>query len=65
MKRYQDEHVVVTLSDDGLRQAYGSSEILSYLKRTEQLHKVLAVVASWGAAISLGFLIAYSACNGN
>jgi hypothetical protein len=64
MQRYQDEHVVVTLSDTGLHQAYGTSEIIQRLKDTEQLHKVLAVVASWGAAISLGFLIAYSACNG-
>lgn len=61
MKRYQDNHVVVTLSDEGLRRAYGDNEMLAYLKGTERLHAVVA----WVASIGLGFLLAYSACNGN
>lgn len=65
MKRYQDNHVVVTLSDAGLRQAYGNSEILEYLKRTEKLHKLVAVVGSWGFACALGFMLAWSAVSGN
>lgn len=65
MIRYDDKHVSVRISDAGLNQAYGNSEILQYLKRTERLHKVVAVVSSWGAACALGFLIAYSAVNGS
>lgn len=60
MKRYQDNHVVVTLSDEGLRRAYGDNEILNRLKRVELLHGVLA----WASAIGLGLMLAWSACNG-
>lgn len=60
MKRYQDEHCVVCLSDEGLRRAANDNEILASLKRVELLHAVLA----WASAIGLGILIAYSACNG-
>lgn len=65
MKRYQDRHVVVTLSDEGLRRAYGDNELLNRLKRVEKLHKIVAVVSSWGFAFGLGFVIAWSAVNGN
>lgn len=61
MIRYDDKHVSVRISDAALNQAYGTSEIMRYLRGTELLHGVLA----WASAIGLGLLIAYSAVSGN
>ena len=61
MIRHNEPGIRVTLSDEGLRRAYGDNEILNRLKRVELLHGVLA----WASAIGLGLLLAYSACNGN
>lgn len=65
MIRHNEPGISVRISDEGLNQAYGNSEIMQYLKCTEQLHKIVAVVASWGFACGLGFVIVWSAVGGN
>lgn len=64
MIRHDDNHVSVRISDTALRRAYGHEDMLNRLKRVERIHKVVAVVASWGFACGLGIVIAWSACNG-
>lgn len=63
MIRYDDEHVSVRLSDEGLRQAYGRSEYLRIadVKRIETLHAFVACVAVCG----LGMVIGWSTVFGN
>lgn len=65
MERYENADVCVMLSQEGLRRAYGDNDLLLRLKRVEKLHKVVAIVASWGFACGLGFVLAWSATYGN
>ncbi|PVX77203.1 hypothetical protein [Paraburkholderia unamae] len=64
MIRHKEPGISVRISDEGLRRAYGDNDMLNRLKRVERIHKVIAVVASWGFACGLGIVIAWSACNG-
>jgi hypothetical protein len=56
MKRYEDEHVRVTLSDEGLRRAYGDNTLLRRAKfrDTARLWVIaFAIALGWGAFVGM------------
>jgi hypothetical protein len=62
MKRYQDEHVIVTLSDEGLRRAANDNALLTKsCARNERLVYVIGLPI----CLALCVLVAWSAAFGN
>lgn len=62
MKRYQDEHCFVTLSDEGLRRAMKDNALhIAAMRRSESL----LIGVCWGAAIAFGMVIGWASVYGN
>lgn len=57
MKRYQDNHVVVTLSDEGLRRAYGDNDLL----RACDINTRLIYAIGLPICIAICLLVAHAA----
>ena len=62
MKRYQDEHCVVWISDEGLKRAANDNDLLT---KSCALNERIVYIVGLPICFALCMMVAYSAAYGN